>query len=103
VRKVSTLVVNTGTLSGSAAHAMEVATTAARTHGAPWVLDPVGAGVTKFRDETICKLLRHRPAVIRGNASEIMAVARLGGLTQEAGGPRGVETAHETSQVEGLA
>ena len=103
VRRASALVVNTGTLSAPGAQAMEVATIAARTHGVPWVLDPVGAGATKFRDDTISKLLRHRPAVIRGNASEIMAVARLAGLTQEAGAPRGVESTHETSQVEGLA
>jgi hydroxyethylthiazole kinase len=103
VRRAAALVINTGTLSAASAHAMETATTAARTHGVPWVLDPVGAGGTKFRDETICKLLRHRPAVIRGNASEILAVARLAGLTQEAGAPRGVDSAHDTSEVEALA
>jgi hydroxyethylthiazole kinase len=103
VRRAAALVVNTGTLSAPAAHAMEVATTAARTHGVPWILDPVGVGGTTFRNETVAKLLRHRPAVIRGNASEIMAVARLAGLTQEAGAPRGVDAAHDTSQVEGLA
>lgn len=103
VRRAAALVINTGTLSAPAAQAMEVATTAARTHGVPWVLDPVGAGGTQFRDETICKLLRHRPSVIRGNASEIMAVARLAGLTREAGAPRGVDSAHDTSQIEGLA
>lgn len=103
VRRASALVINTGTLSAPAAHAMEVAVTAARTHGVPWALDPVGAGGTTFRNETICKLLRHRPAVIRGNASEIMAVARLAGLTQEAGAPRGVDSAHATSEVEELA
>ncbi len=100
VRRAAALVVNTGTLSAPAAQAMEVATTAARTHGVPWVLDPVGAGATKFRDETIAKLLRHRPSVIRGNASEIMALARLAGLTQEPGGPRGVDSAHETAEAE---
>jgi hydroxyethylthiazole kinase len=103
VRRAAALVVNTGTLSAASAQAMETATTAARAHGVPWVLDPVGAGGTKFRDDTICKLLRHRPAVIRGNASEILAVARLAGLTQEAGAPRGVDSAHDTSQVEALA
>jgi hydroxyethylthiazole kinase len=103
VRKASALVVNTGTLSAAGAQAMEVATTAARTHGVPWVLDPVGAGATRFRDDTITRLLRHRPTVIRGNASEIIAVARLAGLTQDAGAPRGVDSAHETWQVEGLA
>lgn len=103
VRKVAALVVNTGTLSAPAAAAMEIAATAARTHGAPWILDPVGAGATRFRDETVGRLLRHRPAVIRGNASEIMAVARLAGLTQEPGAPRGVDSAHSTGEVAGLA
>ncbi|MDB5643449.1 MAG: thiM [Hyphomicrobiales bacterium] len=103
VRRASALVVNTGTLSAAGAQAMEVATTAARAHGVPWVLDPVGAGGTQFRNETIGKLLRHRPAVIRGNASEIMAVARLAGLTQEAGAPRGVDSTHDTSEIEALA
>lgn len=103
VRKAAALVVNTGTLSAPGAEAMEAATTAARAHGVPWVLDPVGAGGTTFRNDTICRLLRHRPAVIRGNASEIMAVARLAGLTREAGAPRGVDAVHETSEVEALA
>ena len=69
VRKVAALVINTGTLSATAAQSMDVATAAARTHGVPWVLDPVGAGGTPFRDATIANLLRRRPQVIRGNAS----------------------------------
>ena len=103
IRKASALVVNTGTLSAPRAQAMDVASAAARTHGVPWVLDPVGAGGTPFRDATISNLLRRRPSVIRGNASEIMAVARLAGLTQAAGAPRGPESDHATSEVEDLA
>ena len=103
VRKAAALVINTGTLSAPSAQAMDVATAAARTHGVPWVLDPVGAGGTPFRDQTIASLLRRRPQVIRGNASEIMAVARLVGLTQAAGAPRGPESIHHTDEVAELA
>ncbi|MDB5648704.1 MAG: thiM [Hyphomicrobiales bacterium] len=103
VRLAAALVVNTGTLSRTQAESMEVATIAARSHGTPWVLDPVGAGATRFRDETVQKLLRHRPMVIRGNASEIMAVARGAGLTLETARPRGVDSANTTDEAEALA
>jgi len=60
---------------------------AASASGKPWVLDPVtvGAGVTE-NDALAQALLARRPAIIRGNASEIIALA--GGE----GGTRGVET-----------
>jgi hydroxyethylthiazole kinase len=41
-----------------------------------WVLDPVGAGATSFRDQTLHQLLQFHPTVIRGNASEIIALAK---------------------------
>ncbi len=101
--RVDALVVNVGTLSKDSAHSMEQAVTTARVHGRPWLLDPVAAGALTFRDEVIQRLLRHRPAIIRGNASEIMAVARAAGLTQEAAAPRGVDSAHTTQEAEALA
>ncbi len=97
------LIINIGTLSKQWVESMEVATTAAHAQGTPWVLDPVGAGATKFRDEAVRKLLRHRPAVIRGNASEIMAVARVAGLTSDAARPKGVDSSNTTSEAEELA
>jgi hydroxyethylthiazole kinase len=97
------LVINVGTLSAPAAIGMERAATAAHMHGKPWLLDPVAAGLLTFRDETIRKLLRHRPSIIRGNASEIMAVARIAGLTQDAAAPRGVDNRHQASEAEALA
>jgi hydroxyethylthiazole kinase len=42
----------------------------------PWVFDPVGAGATPYRDEVSALIPALRPTVIRGNASEIMALAR---------------------------
>ena len=97
------LVVNVGTLSAHAAESMERAAGAARMHGKPWLLDPVAAGLLTFRDETIRRLLRHRPSIIRGNASEIMAVARIAGLTQDSAAPRGVDSRHDASDAEALA
>ncbi len=97
------LVINVGTLSAPAAISMDSAASAARMHGKPWLLDPVAAGLLTFRDEAIRKLLRHRPSIIRGNASEIMAVARIAGLTQDSATPHGVDNRHQASEAEALA
>ncbi|MEZ5790466.1 MAG: hydroxyethylthiazole kinase [Nitratireductor sp.] len=63
--------------------------TAAREYGKlskPWVLDPVGVGATKLRNETAASLIQLKPAVIRGNAGEILALAG------SFGGARGVDS-----------
>jgi len=54
--------------------------------GTPWVLDPVAVGALPVRTALAHELLDARPAVIRGNASEILALAGAG-----AGG-RGVDS-----------
>ncbi len=69
------LVVNIGTLDEYWAETMLRAAREAGRLGRPWVFDPVGAGATPYRDEVAAKLLALRPTVIRGNASEIMALA----------------------------
>lgn len=44
--------------------------------GHPVVLDPVGAGASKLRTNTACRLLEEvQFAVIRGNSSELKALA----------------------------
>ena len=73
----SSLVINIGTLSPTWVTAMEQAATVANQTGKPWILDPVAAGATGFRRETTARLAQLKPAVIRGNASEIMALAGL--------------------------
>jgi hydroxyethylthiazole kinase len=71
----SALVLNIGTLSGSWVRAMLKAAEQANARGIPIVLDPVGAGATRFRTSTARDLMDAcRPAIIRGNASEILAV-----------------------------
>lgn len=88
------LVVNIGTLSTPWVEAMILAAQAARRHRRPWVLDPVGAGATRLRTETVKSLLLHRPSIIRGNASEIMAVAGGAGVV-----PKGVDSANTTEEA----
>lgn len=73
------LTINIGTLDTAWAEAMEIAARTMNAAGRPWVLDPVGVGATRFRQEVCARLLTLRPTVIRGNASEILALAGLGG------------------------
>lgn len=80
------LLVNVGTITGSDAPAMLEAARAARAAKTPWVLDPVAAGALRFRTGVATELLRHQPAIVRGNASEILALAGA------SGGGKGVDS-----------
>jgi hydroxyethylthiazole kinase len=92
------LVLNIGTLSPSWVEAMLLAGHAANDHGVPVVLDPVGAGATKYRTETAKRILAEvHVAVLRGNAGEI---ATLVGVAAEV---RGVESIGETGDTAELA
>lgn len=51
-----------------------------------WVLDPVAIGTLPVRTALAAELVRARPAIVRGNASEIIALAGLGS------GGRGVDS-----------
>ena len=87
VALASALVLNIGTLSEHWIEAMLLAGRAANRRGVPVVLDPVGAGATRYRTDTTKRLLDElRIAVVRGNAGE---VATLVGLEAEV---RGVES-----------
>jgi hydroxyethylthiazole kinase len=103
VALANALVLNIGTLSRPWVDSMSVAAAAAQAQHKPWALDPVGAGATRFRDQAVARLLTHKPAVIRGNASEIMAVARVAGLTVESARPKGVDSSNTTDEAEALA
>jgi hydroxyethylthiazole kinase len=81
------LVLNIGTLEEAWVDAMVAAGAAANARGVPIVLDPVGAGATRYRTETAKRLLDTLDvAVLRGNAGE---VATLVGVEAEV---RGVES-----------
>lgn len=71
----SALVINIGTLSEHWIEGMEIAIQTAGLRKIPIIIDPVGAGATKFRTKTVKELFAiSTPTVIRGNASEIMAL-----------------------------
>ncbi|HEY4253715.1 MAG TPA: hydroxyethylthiazole kinase [Roseomonas sp.] len=91
------LTVNIGTLSAGGLRGMRVAAQAAVAAGRPWVLDPVAHYATGFRRAAVAELLALRPTIIRGNASEIIALA--GG--QSAG--RGVDSGDPVEQAEASA
>lgn len=71
--------------------------------GTPWVLDPVGLGIGQLRTELLQAVRATPPAIVRGNASEIIGLTKLWGLgggsapEEEASGegPRGVDTTDE--------
>jgi hydroxyethylthiazole kinase len=71
----SSLVINIGTLSKEWIEGMMTAGKTAHKRGIPLILDPVGAGATGFRTQTCHQIIKEcKPDVIRGNASEIMAL-----------------------------
>lgn len=80
------LLINVGTLTQARATAMRAAVEQAQQVKTPWTLDPVAVGVLDFRRRFCLDILALRPAAIRGNASEILALAGM-----NAGG-RGVDT-----------
>lgn len=76
------VLINLGTPDDGTAAAFTLAAEAARDAGTPWVLDPVGVGGLPWRTGLAADLLPFRPTAIRGNASEVIALAGLGGDTR---------------------
>ncbi|MBT1632021.1 hydroxyethylthiazole kinase [Curtobacterium flaccumfaciens] len=85
-RVADALLVNTGTPHAEPRVAALEAVHAARYAGTPWVLDPVAVGSLPVRTALARDLLALRPTVLRGNASEVLAL-----LGDSAGG-RGVDS-----------
>ncbi|WP_295999051.1 hydroxyethylthiazole kinase [uncultured Adlercreutzia sp.] len=48
--------------------------------GKPWVLDPVGIGIGSLRSQLLRQVQPCKPALVRANASEVIALASLWGL-----------------------
>lgn len=75
--------INIGTLNQRTIESMLLAGKRAVALSHPVLLDPVGAGASKLRTETALKLLEEVSfSVIRGNISEIKALAYGGGTTK---------------------
>ncbi|KAA1180406.1 hydroxyethylthiazole kinase [Rhizobium tropici] len=91
------LTINIGTLSAGWLAGMLKAARSANDAGKPWVLDPVAHYATGFRRKAIAQLLELRPTIIRGNASEIIALA--GGASRG----QGVDSRDAVEQAEDSA
>lgn len=65
----------------------------------PWVLDPVGIGLSELRTQILSQLKIYKPSIVRGNASEIISLAKLWGLidASQGGQVRGVDTTEKVS------
>ena len=91
------LPVNIGTLSGPWLDGMLRAASAARGAGVPWALDPVAVGATPWRRAAAERLMGEGPALVRANASEILALAG------EAAAGRGADAGDGVRAAEGAA
>ncbi|WP_417506835.1 hydroxyethylthiazole kinase [Microbacterium sp.] len=86
----SGVLINLGTPTPEQRAASLEAVAGAAASGTPWVLDPVAIGALPIRTALAHRLAEQRPTAIRGNASEILALAGL-----SAGG-RGVDATDST-------
>lgn len=96
-RVADALLVNTGTPHAEPRAASLEAASAAVDAGTPWVLDPVAVGSLPVRTALARDLLALGPTVLRGNASEVLAV-----LGASAGG-RGVDSTVGTDDARDAA
>ena len=86
------LVINIGKLSKNQIESMKISSKTANKTNTPIVLDPVGVGVTELRNRTTLDLIENYDiAAIRGNISEIKAIAKLMGVLDENNTAKGVD------------
>ncbi|MDR1944468.1 MAG: hydroxyethylthiazole kinase [Synergistaceae bacterium] len=100
----SSLVLNIGTLNGRTIESMIEAGRVANKNGAPVVFDPVGAGASKFRNETAARILNEvKIGVLRGNISEIRFLAGLSSSTKGVDASEGDERGDASRVASDLA
>ena len=86
------LVINIGKLSKSQIESMKISAKKANETNTPIILDPVGVGVTQLRNQTTLDLIENYDiTAIRGNISEIKAIAKLVGVLDESNTAKGVD------------
>jgi hydroxyethylthiazole kinase len=92
------LVLNIGTLTPQWVEAMLRAGKKANALKVPIVLDPVGSGATRLRTDSAKRLARGLSIqVVRGNASEVLSLAKKEVQT------KGVDSLHSVEEAEGAA
>jgi hydroxyethylthiazole kinase len=86
--------INTGTLLPVYEQTLPAVFRVLRDRNKPWALDPVAIGIGVLRTQLLQLCKEYKPPVIRGNASEILALAGLWGLDggSESSNARGVDS-----------
>ncbi len=89
----SAMYINMGTLLPIYEKTLPLTAHSLADHHHPWVLDPVGIGLGGMRRDLLLAFRQTPPAIVRGNASEIIALANLWQLDSgmAADGVRGVD------------
>jgi hydroxyethylthiazole kinase len=96
----NTVVINLGTLDEKFIALCVAACKAANQLNKPIILDPVGAGATGYRTDACKQLLNDFAiAIVRGNASEVMALAGLSVRTKGVDSSAASELAIEGAQI----
>ena len=100
-----TFYVNMGTAMPFYAETLPRLAKALSEHQKPWVLDPVGIGLSKVRMNCLHDFKDFKPTIIRGNASETIALAKLWDLIDDSHGGqvRGVESTEKVSAAKEAA
>jgi hydroxyethylthiazole kinase len=92
------LVLNIGTLEPAWITSMRMAGAVANSENTPVILDPVGAGATRYRTDTARLLAQElNISVVRGNASETLSLGGVDATT------RGVDAAHDVEEAARVA
>lgn len=96
----SSLVINIGTLDAAWVEAILLAGKTALRKSTPVIFDPVGAGATSYRSRVCKRLIEEcRPSVIRGNASEIIALSDTQARTKGVDSTNSSETALDSAMA----
>ncbi|MBR4630468.1 MAG: hydroxyethylthiazole kinase [Treponema sp.] len=95
---------NTGTLLPVYEESVPRLARALKENAKPWVLDPVGLGIGGLRTKLLSALKDFPPTIVRANASEVIALAKLWGVIEsDSSGPKGVDSVDSVSDAENAA
>lgn len=97
---------NMGTLLPIYEQTIPATAKAAHETGKAWVLDPVGLGIGGLRTKLLTELKPYKPTIVRGNASEVIALASLWGLSGAEGDldrARGVDSTDAVDEARAAA
>ncbi len=92
--------VNLGTLLPVHKESIPAVAACCNASATPWVLDPVGIGLGEVREAILAALRHTPPSIVRGNASEIRALAETWDLWHPSGDATVVHGVDATDDVE---